>query len=134
MIPEPEGGIRTADPVDGRSTRVLLGSDEPENIAALHWRLSIPLMVPIVAVIAMCLSRTDHRRGRYVKMVPAFLIYLAYLMLLANARTVMETGDGGIKGNMWLIHALFLAAALAMLYLPGLWRAFKYRRYLREQA
>jgi lipopolysaccharide export system permease protein len=134
LIPEPEGGIRTADPVDGRPTRVLLVSDEPENIAALHWRLSIPVMVPIVAVIAMCLSRTDHRRGRYVKMVPAFLIYLAYLMLLANARTVMETGEGGIKGNMWLIHALFLAAALAMLYLPGLWRAFKYRRYLREQA
>ena len=113
---------------------MLLGSDDPENIAALQWRLSIPLMVPIVAVIALCLSRTDHRRGRFVKMVPAFLIYLTYLMLLANARTVMESGSGGLAGNMWLIHALFLSMALAMLYGPGYWARIKYKRYLNAQA
>lgn len=134
LIPEPKGGIRTADPVDGRPTRVLLGSDQADNVAALHWRLSIPLMVPIVAVIAMCLSRTDHRRGRYVKMIPAFLIYLAYLMLLANARSTMESGEGGLAGNMWLIHALFLVAALVMLYGPAVWNGIKYRWSLHGQA
>ena len=129
LIPEPEGGIRTADPVDGRPTLQLLASDKPEDRAALHWRLSIPLMVPIVALIAMCLSRTDHRRGRFVKMVPAFLIYLTYLMLLANARTAMEDTDSGLAGNMWLIHGAFLLVALAMLYGGSLWARFKYLRY-----
>ncbi len=134
LIPEPQGGIRTADPVDGRPTRILLGSDQPENVAALHWRLSLPLMVPIVAIIAMCLSRTDHRRGRFVKMIPAFLIYLAYLMLLANARSSLESGEGGPGGGMWLIHGVFLSVALCMLYGPGLWNRLKYRRYLHAQA
>ena len=134
LIPEPKGGIRTADPVDGRPTRVLVGSDQPDNVAALHWRLSIPLMVPVVAIIAMCLSRTDHRRGRYVKMIPAFLIYLGYLMLLANARSTMEAGGNGLAGNMWLIHALFLFAAVLMLYGPVVWNGMKYRWSLHGQA
>jgi lipopolysaccharide export system permease protein len=133
LIPEPEGGIRTAEPVDGRSTRALLASDAGEDRAALQWRISLPLMVPIVAVIAMCLSRTDHRRGRYVKMAPAFLIYLVYLVLLAHARTAIEEG-GGVPGGIWLVHALFLALALMMLYGPGLRTRIRYRRHLNAKA
>ncbi len=131
LIPEPEGGIRTADPVDGRPTSQLLASDLPEDRAALQWRLSLPLMVPIVAIIAMCLSRTDHRRGRYVKMAPAFLIYLSYLMLLANARSRVEESGAGLLGGMLWVHLLFFGLAMAMLYGPGYWARFKYKRALR---
>ena len=127
LIPEPEGGIRTADPIDGRTTRKLIESDAPEDRAALQWRLSIPLMVPIVAIIAMSLSRTDHRRGRYIKMAPAFLIYLAYLMLLANARTAMAEG-GGVPGGMWWVHLLFLTLALLMLYSSRVQTRLRYWR------
>lgn len=116
LIPEPEGGIRTAAPVDGRPTLELLRSDLPQDRAALLWRISIPLMVPIVAIIAFCLSKTDSRRGRYVKLAPAFLIYFGYLMLLANARTMVEEGSGGLMGNFWLIHGCFAMVALTMLY------------------
>ncbi|AQA18424.1 LPS export ABC transporter permease LptF [Halioglobus japonicus] len=133
MIPEPEGGIRTADPVDGRATSRLWASDSLEDRAALQWRLSIPLMVPIVAVIAMCLSRTDHRRGRYAKMAPAFLIYLAYLMLLANARTAFAEG-GGVPGGLWWVHCLFALVALAMLYGDSLRTRFTYWRRNRASA
>lgn len=133
LIPEPEGGIRTADPVDGRPTLKLLASDNPEDRAALHWRLSIPLMVPIVAIIAMCMSRTDHRRGRYIKMAPAFLVYLGYLMLLANARSAIADGQGSAL-TMWSVHLLFLSVALAMLYGPAVKGRIKHRRYLNAKA
>lgn len=133
LIREPEGGIRTADPVDGRATLQLLASDSAEDRAALQWRLSLPVMVPIVAVIAMCLSRTDHRRGRYIKMAPAFLLYLVYLVLLSNARSEMEKG-GGVPGGLWWVHLLFLVLALAMLYGPSFWSRFRYSRYRRAQA
>jgi lipopolysaccharide export system permease protein len=133
LIPEPEGGIRTADPVDGRPTRKLLQSDRAEDRAALQWRLSIPIMVPIVALMAMCLSRTDHRRGRYVKMAPAFLIYLGYLMLLANARSKIEEGESMAGGMLW-VHLLFLVVALAMLYGPTLLQRLKHRRSARAPA
>ncbi|MEM1111157.1 MAG: LPS export ABC transporter permease LptF [Pseudomonadota bacterium] len=116
-LPEPEGGIRTAAPVDGRPTLALLESEAPEDKAALQWRLSLPLMVPIVAVIALCLSKTDHRRGRYIKMLPALVIYLVYLLLLMNARTALEDG-AGLPGGIWSVHLVFLIIGLAMLYGP----------------
>jgi lipopolysaccharide export system permease protein len=133
LIPEPEGGIRTADPVDGRSTLQLIQSEKLEDKAALHWRLSIPTMVPIVALIAMCMSRTDHRRGRYIKMAPAFLLYLGYLTLLANARSAIAAGEGG-PIYIWAVHGLFLAVALAMLYAPGVMARVRHKRYLNAQA
>lgn len=133
LIQEVEGGVRTADPVDGRSTAKLIGSEYPEEQAALQWRIALPVMVPIVAIIAMCLSRTDHRRGRYIKMAPAFLIYITYLMLLANARTAMAEG-GGLPGGLWGVHLLFLCAALAMLFGGKLRRQFMYRRQGLERA
>lgn len=113
-IPEPEGSIRSAPRVDGRSTASLLASDAAEDVAALHWRLSLPVTVPIVAIIALCLSRTDHRRGRYIKMAPAFALYLVYLVLLANARAAMEAGSGPIV--LWRVHLLYLVLALSLLY------------------
>jgi lipopolysaccharide export system permease protein len=130
LIPEPEGGIRTAAPVDGRPTTQLLTSQQTEDIAALHWRLSIPVMVPIVAVIALCLSRTDQRRGRYMKMAPAFLIYLAYLMLLANVRSAIEDDEAG-PALMWAVHGLFLTLACAMLWGPGYFSRWMQRRSIR---
>ncbi len=133
LVPEPEGGIRTADPVDGRATLALIKSERPEDRAALQWRISLPLMVPIVALIAMSLSRTDHRRGRYIKMAPAFLIYLAYLMLLANGRSAIADG-GGMPGGLLWVHLVFAAVAAAMIYAGPLLGRYRYRRRLRAQA
>ncbi|TXS95462.1 LPS export ABC transporter permease LptF [Parahaliea maris] len=134
LIPEPEGGIRTAAPVDGRSTRALLQSQEPQDVAALHWRLSLPVMVPIVALIALCMSRTDHRRGRYIKMAPAFLLYIGYLLLLTNARSAVEEGKTGMLGGFWAVHLGFLLLGLGMLFGGDLWSRWRYRRQLRAQA
>ncbi|MEP0202148.1 MAG: LPS export ABC transporter permease LptF [Halioglobus sp.] len=116
LIPEPEGGVRTAAPVDGRSTIQLLKSAAAEDRAALYWRLSLPLMVPVVAILALCLSNTNHRRGRYVMMAPAFFIYLAYLMLLASARSAVEEGLDWATLRFAQTHILFFSFALALLY------------------
>ncbi|WP_269473238.1 LptF/LptG family permease [Kineobactrum salinum] len=125
-IPEPEGGIRSAAPVDGRPTAALLESDRREDVAALHWRLSLPATVPIVAIIALCLSRTDHRRGRYIKMAPAFFLYLAYLILLSNGRSSMEEGGG--PWLLWRVHLLFLLLAGMLLYGGRIWQQLRHRR------
>jgi len=134
LIPEPRGGIRSADPVDGRPTIDLLSSSNPEDIAALHWRISLPFMIPIITVIALCLSRTDHRRGRYVKMAPGFIVYLGYLVLLINGRAAIEKETANALTGIWWIHLAFLILALAMLFGPGIFRRFRYRKYVNAQA
>jgi lipopolysaccharide export system permease protein len=72
------------------------------------------------------MSKTDHRRGRYIKMLPAFVIYLLYLMLLANARSSVE-GGAGLAGGIWLVHLGFLLVALTMLFGPKLLLRMQYR-------
>ena len=133
LIPEPDGGIRDADPVDGRSTASLLASSAAEDRATLYWRISLPLMVPIVAVIALCMSRTDHRRGRYIKMAPAFIVYLLYLVLLAKARSMIEDSEAGAEA-IWMVHAGFALMAISMLFGPRLLQGLRHRRNLRAQA
>ena len=125
-IPEPEGGIRSVPRVDARPTRALLESTLPEERAALHWRLSLPVTVPIVALIALSLSRTDHRRGRYIKMAPAFALYLIYLVLLTKARAAMEEGAGPLV--FWAVHLLYGTLALGLLYGDTLRRRWYTRR------
>ncbi|MDP4651957.1 MAG: LPS export ABC transporter permease LptF [Haliea sp.] len=124
-IPEPEGGIRSASRVDARPTLALLDSALAEERAALHWRLSLPVLVPIVALIALSLSRTDHRRGRYMKMAPAFALYLIYLVLLTKARSAMEEGAGPL--TFWAVHLLYFSLALVLLYGDTLRRRWRFK-------
>ncbi len=106
--------------VEAKPTSALFQSQQAQDRAALHWRLSLPLLVPIVALIALSLSRTDHRRGRYVKLLPAIMIYLAYLLLLSAARSGIEDAEDGFPVSMWTIHGLFLVVGLVLFYLDNL--------------
>lgn len=101
---------------DGRSTAQLLESNRLEDKATLQWRISLAILVPIIALIAQALSRTTHRRGRYVKMLPAFLIYIIYLVVLNAAREAIIDEKLPQALGMWWIHGVFLGLALLLLY------------------
>ena len=101
---------------DARSTRELLKGSTLEDKATLQWRISLMVLVPILALIAQALSKTDHRRGRYVKMLPAFLIYIIYLVLLNAARDAIEKDKLSVELGMWWVHGLFLLIALLLLF------------------
>ncbi|NNC55259.1 MAG: LPS export ABC transporter permease LptF, partial [Pseudomonadales bacterium] len=79
--------------IDALPTRELMGSNELAHRAALHWRFSLPATVIVVAILAVPLSRTDRRRGRYTKMLPAILLYLVYIVSLSGARSMVESAQ-----------------------------------------
>lgn len=116
LLQEPQDKTRQQLKVEARPTVDLVGSEEPGDKAALYWRISLPLLVPVVGLIALSLSRTNHRQGRYVKLLPAIMIYLAYLLLLSAARSGMEDPEGGFQVSIWLIHLLFLMLGLVLFY------------------
>ena len=97
-------------------TRELLGGDELWEQSELQWRLSLPLLVMIVTLLAVPLSRVNPRQGRYLKLLPAVLLYMTYLALLIAARGALDKGKLSPQIGLWGVHALFAVIALGLLY------------------
>lgn len=81
-------------------------------IAEWQWRISLPISVIIVALIAVPLARVKPRQGKYAKLVPAFAIYLCYFLLLMAGRSALEDGKIPPPLGLWWIHAGALAYGL----------------------
>lgn len=118
---------------DSLSTAVLMRSNETENIAALHWRFSLPVLVVVVTLLAVPLSKTNPRQGRYIQMIPAILLYIIYLVSLNAARGAVEDGDVSPWQSIWAVHGGALALALMLLLWPY-WRLQLKARRLRKDA
>jgi lipopolysaccharide export system permease protein len=115
LLPKPEVseeiGEREAVP-----TGDLFGSDNLVDRAELQWRLSIPLLVFVVALMAVPLSRVNPRQGRFLKLLPAVLLYMTYLALLVAARGALDKGKIPAQLGLWWVHGIFLLLALTLLY------------------
>jgi lipopolysaccharide export system permease protein len=103
---------------DAKTTLQLMQSKNLEDIAALQWRLSLPMLVPIVALIALALSETSHRRGRFIKMLPALLIYIVYLIVLSTARSSLEKGRLPVMPGIFVVHLVFLLIGVVLYFGP----------------
>lgn len=113
---------------DAMPTAALWGSDNLQRQATLQWRLSLPLLVLVVTLLAVPLSKTNPRQGRYVQMIPAILIYIVYLVALNAARGAIEDGKLPAASGIWLVHLVFVALAVFLNYREGLtlkWRQFR---------
>ena len=118
-LPEPEVSSAYDLEADGRDTLSLLADASPESRAALQWRLSMPILVLVVAFMAVPLSRTNPRQGRYLKMLPAILLYLLYVASLSSIRSAMEAGEFPVLPGLWAVHLLFAAIAWVVYVGPG---------------
>ena len=126
LIPQVEGGLRSQVYGETLATHRLLQSQTPEHLAIVGWRVSLPVIVPIVALFAIPLSRTDARRGRYARLGPALSIFLLYFILLSQARTVSEETGSAL---MYIgVHMTFAAVGGALLWLDDISAWFRKTR------
>lgn len=86
-------------------TSVIWQSSNLVYKAELQWRFSLPLATLLLAVLALPLSYTTPRKGRYSKILPAIVIYLVYSNLLGVGQKWMETGKLPEWMGLWWIHA-----------------------------
>ncbi len=118
LVPASDESIRKVSVIDSRSTRELIDSDDFADRAALQWRLSLPLTSLTLALVALSMSKTSPRRGRYINIIPAFLIYIVYVLSLGSVRSQIEKGVESLPGGMFTIHFLFLLIALILFFGP----------------
>ncbi len=102
-------------------TQELLDSNEPEARAMLQWRISLPLLVPIVVLLAVPLSRVNPRQGRFFQLLPAMMIYITYLGLLIVSRKAISKAQLPEWIGVWWVHILFLCIGLCLQF----WRELK---------
>jgi lipopolysaccharide export system permease protein len=115
LLPKPEGAIEASER-EATPTSELFGSDDPRLQAELQWRLSLPLLVFIVTLLAVPLSKVNPRQGRFLKLLPAIFLYMAYLGLLIAARGALDKGRLPEALGLWWVHGIFLAIGLLLLY------------------
>ena len=115
LLPKPDASDEVTDR-DAIPTLDLIGNPEPRAIAELQWRISLPLLVFVVTLIAVPLSRVNPRQGRFLKLLPAILLYMAYLTLLIAARGALDKGKIPVALGLWWVHAIFLVIGLGLLY------------------
>jgi lipopolysaccharide export system permease protein len=104
-----------------KPTLELLRSTALADRAELHWRISLPLSLFVLGLLAVPLSRTSPREGRYARFGMALFIYLIYTNLLSIARVWVERGIVSDDVGMWWVHALVALLALWMLAREGGW-------------
>ena len=98
---------------DALSTQDIWLSDNPYHKAELQWRLSIPIATLLLAILALPLSYTTPRKGRYAKLALAILIYLLYSNLLGVGQTWVERQKTPVWLGLWWVHGV---AILLIIY------------------
>ncbi|KAA8695824.1 LPS export ABC transporter permease LptF [Pseudomonas syringae pv. tagetis] len=131
MLPKPEISEEITDR-EAIPTSELFGSNAPRSVAELQWRISLPLSVFIVTLMAIPLSRVNPRQGRYLKLLPAILLYMSYLAILISVRSSLEKGKLPLSLGMWWVHAIYLAIGLVLFYWEPLRLKMASRRSVTE--
>ncbi len=104
-----------------KPTQELLRSSALADRAELQWRLSFPLSLFVLGLLAVPLSRTSPREGRYARLGMALFTYLIYFYLQSLARLWVERGLLSEDIGIWGVHAVVALLGLWMLAREGGW-------------
>jgi lipopolysaccharide export system permease protein len=106
-----------------RSTSELWTSVIPADQAELQWRFTLPIATIIVAFMALPLSQTDPRSGRYSKLALALILYLVYSNLLSIGKTWIVQEKVPAWFGTWWVHLIAIIITLLLMkradYLTG---------------
>lgn len=95
-------------------TSELWGSKKLEHQAELQWRLAMPLSVLLLSVLAVFLSRTSARQGRYAKLLIGVLVYILYNNTMSISRSWIEQGSISPSIGIWWVHGLMIILLLVL--------------------
>lgn len=98
-----------------KSPILLWHSTEREDKVELLWRISIPFVLIVLALLAVPLSYIAPRKGQFGKIGYALLVYIAYFNLMAFGRNQLEQGSIPLMLNFWWVHLIFIGLTILLL-------------------
>ncbi|NHI01216.1 LPS export ABC transporter permease LptF [Oceanimonas sp. MB9] len=94
--------------IEAQPSLALLGMEELPQRAELQWRLALPLSMLVLTLVVVPLAVVNPRQGRYAKLLPAILLYLAYFLLQSASRSAMEGGSLPPTPGLYTVPLAFL--------------------------
>jgi lipopolysaccharide export system permease protein len=93
------------------------------EMAELHWRLAMPISTLLLALLAVPLSRSSPRSGRYAGLIFGIIVFVLYNNLLTVGRTALSKGEVPGFIGLWWVHGLLLGLLLLLVWrqqrIPG---------------
>ncbi|MGB0938514.1 MAG: LPS export ABC transporter permease LptF [Colwellia sp.] len=83
--------------------------------ATIQWRIAFPIACIILTFIAVPLSSVNPRQGKFAKMLPALMLFLAYFLLLTSMRSGVEKQSIPIMLGLWPVHILAFLLGVSLL-------------------
>jgi lipopolysaccharide export system permease protein len=100
---------------EAQSIFELLEQPDLESIAEIQWRVSVPITLLVLTLIAVPLSRSPPRTGRYNNLAAGVLLYIIYSNLLAASKVWIEQETISPWIGLWWVHGLFCLFAVTLL-------------------
>lgn len=98
-----------------KPTIALIRSSDLRDTAELHFRLAIPIATLILAIIAVPLSKSQPRQGRYGKLAVGLLVFIIYFNLLSAGKAWLESGNVDAAIGLWWVHGLMATFAILLI-------------------
>jgi lipopolysaccharide export system permease protein len=104
--------------LDAAPTRELIGAAALDRQAQLQWRIALPVMCLVLAVLAVPISHLRPRRGRLSRVWLAVLLFILYFYLLTYGRGAIERGALPAVLGLWWTHVVVVLTVLLITQLP----------------
>jgi len=113
--------------LEARPTESLVDSHDRAERAELHWRMTMPIMCLVLALIAVPLSRLRPRQGRYARVWIAVLIFFVYYNIAAAGKTWIARGTLPEELGLWWTHLVVALLAVSVILGPAVAQRLRYR-------
>lgn len=116
------GNVNDASPklnkLNTRSSYDLLTSSDLNAQIEFQWRVSPIFAVLVMCMVAVPLSMVNPRQGRFTRLMPAIIIYVAYYLFLMSLRNLVRTGSVPLYPGLYLVPLCFFLLVAIPLNLP----------------
>jgi lipopolysaccharide export system permease protein len=84
------------------------------DAAELHWRLALPIVCVVGALLAVGLARVAPREGRFARLPAALVLFFFYYVLLLLNQSAIGEAEAPAPLGLWVVHAIFALVAFAL--------------------
>ena len=98
--------------IDGMSTFDLLRADGIREFSELQWRLSQPISVLILSLLAVLLGKSSPRGGKNIGLLVGVTIFVLYNQAIHLAKSSLERGETPLIFGLWWVHLVLLILIL----------------------